>query len=506
MWRGWPGEMHASDEAGDEVSYGRQVTLLAERHPEETAIVHVDPEGSERRVRWDELERRANQVARLLDQRGVAQGDTVVVALVNSAEHFFCTLAAWKLGATVLPLRWDLPPWERDRLLELARPAAVVGAWEDAAPGTVGLGDVASSASLSGDPVPDRVADPARSIATSGSTGRPKLIVTPGPGTMTLDPTASATDAMGVRDRATQLVISPLYHTNGFACLNGLLAAQTLIVMERFDAALAADLIERHGVNTAITVPAMLQRMAEVPDVKERDFSSVDSILCGGAPLAPWVVREWIELVGPEHFFFSYGGTEGIGLAMVRGDEWLRHEGTVGKPVGCEVRILDTDGRELTPGEIGDVFMRREDETPTFAYVGAQAPRRTDDGFHTFGDMGWVDEEGYLYIADRRVDMIVSGGANVYPAEVEIALSEHEGVADVVVVGLPDREWGNRVHAIVEPLDAAHPPSAEELRGHCRARLAAYKVPKSVEVVGEIPRSAAGKVNRSALVAERSAG
>ncbi len=184
-------EKDETGESGEEVSYGRQVTLLAERHPKETAIVHVAPGGSERRVPWGELERRANQVARLLEERGVAQGDTVAVALVNSAEHFFCTLAAWKLGATVLPLRWDLPPWERDRLLDLARPAAVVGAWEDAAPGTLGLDDVASSASRDDDPLPDRVPDPARSIATSGSTGRPKLIVTPGPGTMTLDPTAS---------------------------------------------------------------------------------------------------------------------------------------------------------------------------------------------------------------------------------------------------------------------------------------------------------------------------
>ena len=182
--RGWSGdmdEMDETDETDEAVSYGRQVTLLAERHPEDTAIVHVAPGGSERRVPWGELERRANQVARLLEERGVAQGDTVAVALVNSAEHFFCTLAAWKLGATVLPLRWDLPPWERDRLLDLARPAAVVGAWEDAAPGTLGLDDVASSASRDHDPLPERVPDPARSIATSGSTGRPKLIVTPGP-------------------------------------------------------------------------------------------------------------------------------------------------------------------------------------------------------------------------------------------------------------------------------------------------------------------------------------
>jgi len=487
----------------EDISYGRQLTLLAEELGDRTALVAVSPTGEERRVSWVELDRRSNQTARLLATRGVSTGSLAVVALANSPEHFFSTFGAWKLGATVLPLRWDLPAWERDRLLGLADAAVVVGTWDDDVPGLLRLEDVVASAALDDGPVPDAVADPARAIATSGSTGSPKLIVTPGPGLVNTDPAVQATSQMGVRPRATQLVISPLYHTNGFASLNGLLTGQTLVVMERFDAALAVDLIERHGVNTAITVPTMLQRIAQLPDVATRDFSSLDSVLYGGAPLAPWVVRVWLGLVGPERFWFSYGGTESLGLAMARGDEWLQHEGTVGRPVQCEVRIQDATGREVPVGTVGEIYMRRLDGVETFAYIGAPTPPKSDEGFGTFGDLGWVDEDGYLYVADRRVDMVVSGGANVYPAEVELALSEHPAVGDVVVVGLPDEEWGQRVHAIVEPAPTADPPDEDELRAFARERLAAYKVPKSFEIVPRVPRTEAGKVNRAALVAER---
>jgi bile acid-coenzyme A ligase len=485
------------------ISYSRQISELAGRHPDEVAVVHAKLDGTERSVTWAELDRRSNQVARMFQSRGAGQGDTVVIALLNSAEHFFCTIGAWKLGATVLPMRWDLPPWERGRLLDLAAAKIVVATWEEEPLGSVSLADVDASEREDAGELPDAVADPARKIATSGSTGRPKLIVTPSPGVIGLDPMVEATNNTRVREGATQLVISPLYHTNGFASLNGLLESQKLVVMERFDAARAVDLIEAHRINTAITVPTMLQRIAELPGVTERDFSSVDAILYGGAPLPPWVARRWFELVGPEHFFFSYGGTEGIGLTMARGDEWLTHEGTCGRPVGCEVRILDAERRELPPHEVGDIFMRRLDHSTTFVYVGADMPETTVDGFRSFGDLGSMDEGGYLYIADRRLDMVITGGANVYPAEVELALSEHKQVADVVVIGLPDPEWGQRVHAVIEPVDAGDPPRAEDLRAFARSRLAAYKVPKSFEMVERIQRSAAGKVNRSALIAER---
>ena len=485
------------------VPLGRQLALLAERHGDRVAIVHVDPDGAERQISWRALDRRANQVARLLSEHGVTQGSWVVVALPNTAEHFFTDLAAWRLGATILPLRWDLPRWDRDRLLELARPAAVVAAWEDAPEGTLSVEDVKSSLTLDDSAVEDRIADPVRAIATSGSTGQPKLIVNPVPGVAGGDNMIRMAATVETAQYTIELVISPLYHTNGFAALHHLLEGRRLVVMQKFDAALAVDLIERHRVSFAIMVPTMLQRIAALPGVEGRDFSSLEFLHYGGAPIPEWVVHKWFELIGPERFVFSYGGTEGIGLTMARGDEWLHHPGTVGRPVGCEVKIVDDDGQRMPHGSTGRILMRRTDGSAACTYVGAEFGV-DGEGFSTFGDLGWLDEDGYLFVADRRVDMIVTGGANVFPAEVELALAEHRGVADCVVIGIPDVEWGQRVHAIVEPVDPSDPPTAEELRAHVRERLAAYKVPKAVEIVDRIPRNDAGKLSRAALAGARS--
>jgi bile acid-coenzyme A ligase len=199
----------------------------------------------------------------------------------------------------------------------------------------------------------------------------------------------------------------------------------------------------------------------------------------------------------------TYGSTENAGLSRIRGDEWLTHPGSVGRPFNSEFRILDEAGRELPPGEVGEIYGRSTASPgPTFAYVGAPA-RSTADGFASVGDLGWLDAEGYLYIADRRSDMLITGGANVFPAEVEAALLEHPGVADAAVIGLPDPEWGQRVHALWQARDPERPPAVEALREHCRARLSAYKVPKSFECVTALPRSEAGKLSRPALVEAR---
>jgi bile acid-coenzyme A ligase len=303
------------------------------------------------------------------------------------------------------------------------------------------------------------------------------------------------------------LTTSPLYHVNGFAyAYNPLLQDSSIVLMERFDAARAVDLIERYHVTYTVMVPTMLLRVARLEDVRSRDFSSIERIVYGGASIPEWVVRAWFELVPPERFAFTYGGSEGHGLVMTTGDQWLEHPGTVGKPLLGEAKILDEDGNEVPTGEIGEIFLRGGATGPSFRYIGQPTPDAAPGGFGSFGDMGYVDEDGFIYIADRRRDMIVSGGANVYPAEIEAVLTEHAGVLDVVVVGLPDPEWGHRVHAIVEAADPAHAPTADELRAHCKARLTSYKVPKSFEIIERIPRSAAGKVNRSALVDERASG
>ena len=200
----------------------------------------------------------------------------------------------------------------------------------------------------------------------------------------------------------------------------------------------------------------------------------------------------------------AYGMTEAIGITALRGDEWMAHEGSVGRGQrGTEVAGPRRGRRRRPAGEVGEVYLR----APAYGgsdYLG-DAPQlpTTDDGFQTVGDMGYLDEDGYLYIVDRRVDMIITGGANVFPAQVEEALIDHPKIADVVVIGLKDDEWGRRVHAIVEPADPDDPPTADEVIAYAKSRLAAYKVPKTVELVDVMPRSAATKVNRGRLVEER---
>jgi len=243
--------------------------------------------------------------------------------------------------------------------------------------------------------------------------------------------------------------------------------------------------------------------MADVAGIEDRDLSSLRWILQGAAPMPPSLVERWAGLIGAERIVMAYGMTEAIGITALRGDEWMHHRGSIGLGLrGTEIRILDSDGRQLPPGEIGDIYMR----SPTYGgstYLGASPMPETTEGFATVGDMGWLDEDGYLFLADRRADLIVSGGANVFPAEVENALIDHPGVVDVVVIGLADPEWGRRVHAVIEPRDPAAPPELADVVAFAKSRLAPYKVPKTIEIVESIPRSAATKVSRGSMVAER---
>ncbi|MFN8512747.1 MAG: AMP-binding protein [Chloroflexia bacterium] len=195
--------------------------------------------------------------------------------------------------------------------------------------------------------------------------------------------------------------------------------------------------------------------------------------------------------------------TEGIGATAIRGDEWLAHPGSVGRTTFSDVRILDAEGNDLPTGQVGEIFLRLKGPSPRPTNTSARPRQVHPRRLHTMGDLGWLDDECYLFLADRRVDLIITGGANVYPAEVEAVLSGHPAIGDVVVIGVPDVEWGKRVHAIVQPADPADPPAVADLDAYCRERLAAYKVPKTYEFADSFLRSEAGKVRRSALVTER---
>jgi bile acid-coenzyme A ligase len=408
----------------------------------------------------------------------------------------FAAMAAWKVGATPVPLRWDLPDWERQRLVE------VVDARIHLDETRVGWIDATEARDV---PVlPDATSPSLNGICSSGSTGTPKVILLSFPAVFDeVFSTPMVNQWRAVPRPQVILVLAPMYHTNGFVSLLSLLGGDQLVLLQRFDAARVVDLVERHRVSTFTATPTMLKRIADLPDVDDRDLSSIQWILQGAAPMPPTLTDRWIGLVGADRIIMAYGMTEAIGVTALRGDEWLAHRGSVGTGIrGTEIKILDLDRRELPAGEIGDIYLR----SPAYGgstYLGASAMPEAFDGFASVGDMGWVDEDGFLYLADRRSDLIITGGANVFPAEVETALIDHPAIADIVVIGLPDAEWGRRVHAVIEPEDRSSPPTLDGVKAFAKERLAAYKVPKSIEIVDAIPRSAATKVNRAALTAER---
>jgi bile acid-coenzyme A ligase len=487
------------------LTFGQRLAQLAQLHPDKPAIVFCNAQGDESIVSWEALEAESNRTARALATRGVNGQSLVVVSLPNSARFFAYTFGAWKVGACILPLNERLAEDERASLLALAAPTLVVSDWElkgehFVCPEELGV------AQFDANPLPDRLAQPGKAIASGGSTGRPKIIVDTTPWARSPGAVWGALGReAGLRQGQVQLVGSRLYHNGPFTWSHfGLFEDHTIILMERFDATQALDLIERHRVSFLFCVPTMLQRMARVEGVSTRDLSSIATVLHAGGPCPSWVKEAWIDLVGADRVCETYGATEEIGTTYVRGDDWLRHPGCVGRPFETELRILDDAGQPLPAGEIGEIFMRYlPSVNQTFAYLGDERIRSTPDGFASVGDMGWLDSEGYLYLADRRADLILTGGVNVYPAEIEAVLSRHPDVADVAVVGLPDDDWGQRVHAIVEPSQGAETLNLETLLSHCRQALSPHKVPKSIELVARLPRSEHGKLRRAELIRER---
>lgn len=480
-----------------DISNARRIRDLAEQCPDDLVLRHIGSDGHEQAHTWPELERRSSQLAGALAARGLGTGDRLGIGLRNSPQLALSAFAAWKVGAVPVPVRWDIPDWELARVREVIAPRVHLGA-ED-------LPWIDATADLEVPELADVVSPQVNGICSSGSTGTPKVILSERPAVYDV---ASGTPFMEawtpVPKPQTILVLAPMYHTNGFVTLFNLLAGDRLVVMEKFDAAKVVDIIERHRISTFTATPTMLQRIADLPGIDDRDLSSLEWILQGAAPMPPSLVHRWAGLIGAERIVMAYGMTEGLGLTALRGDEWMTHQGSVGRGFReTELRILDLDGNELPTGELGEIYLRSPVYSGYRYLGGAPRLRGTDDGFQTAGDMGYLDDEGYLYLVDRRVDIIITGGANVFPAEVESALIDHPQIADVVVIGLSDAEWGRRVHAVIEPIDHATPPTAEQVIAYAKSRLAPYKVPKTVEIVDAIPRSAATKVNRGALIAAR---
>jgi bile acid-coenzyme A ligase len=446
-----------------------------------------------------EFVERVERLAGLFAARGVTEGSTVTIGLPNSAGLVESLFAAWALGAVPQPISHRLPPLERAAIVDLANPSLVVGVPESEAAGRPALESVPRQ-------LPPGSFTPAVSpvwklVTSGGSTGRPKLIAATAPALA--ENVVGLGPALGMRRDGCVLVTGPVSHNAPFVVTaTGLLLGNHVVVMPRFDAAETLRLVEEYRVTWMLLVPTMMLRIWRLPAAVRlaADVSSLEVAFHLAAPCPPWLKQEWIGWLGPQKVLELYGGTELQAMTVISGTEWLAHRGSVGRPVIGEIQIRDADGQAVPAGQEGEIWMRRGAGAPSpYQYIGATA-RSAPDGWESLGDIGHVDADGYVYITDRLADMILVGGANVYPAEIEAALDEHPAVRSCCVIGLPDEDLGNIPYAIVELSEAV---SDEDLIAHLRLRLAPYKLPRMIERATTPLRDDAGKVRRSALRAER---
>lgn len=448
---------------------------------------------------YADLDLRSTRRAKLLARHGVSQGDYVVFALANGIEFFETSFALWKLGAVPCPISPKMPAAECAAIVEAVAPTLVIGAadLDFANCATLAAGTDPSAQDDGDGALPSRVSPSWKAIASGGSTGRPKVVVSGDEACF--DPLASGYALQRAGD--TVLNPGPLYHNAAFSAAHQCLFSGGHVVnMARFDAQLCIDLIERHLATYVMMVPTMMGRIRRLPPAQRdaRDLSSLRVLVHLGGPCPDWLKQEWIDWLGGEKIVEIYAGTEGVGATVINGKDWLRHRGSVGRPApGTEMKILREDGTCCDVGEIGEIYFRSGDGAgPTFRYIGAQ--RTEIDGWSSLGDLGHVDADGFLYISDRRTDLIISGAVNIYPAEVEAAIDRHPAVRTSVVIGLPDEDLGSRVHAIVQLIPDAELDEAT-LCDHLSSLIARYKLPRSFEFVFEDIRDDAGKARRSRM-------
>lgn len=477
------------------ISIGAALARVALQKPNAPAITC-----EEVTLTWAQLHKRTNRMARGMAARGVKLGDFVTIALPNSVAFIEACYAAWKLGAIPQPVSSRLPLSELNAIVELAETPIVVSdvAFESSKP--VVSSRALLEASKDESDLPDAVSPSWKAPTSGGSTGRPKLIVSGQAGLV--DGIGAAFWRINKGDVC--LMPGPMYHNGPFVTVfPALQIGARVVLMPKFDAEGVLREVEKHRATWVYLVPTMMGRIWRLPEeVRTKyDVSSLKTVWHLAAPCPAWLKEEWIKWLGSEVIWELYGGTEGLASTVLSGTEWLAHRGSVGRvQAGGIMKAFGPDGRELPVGETGEIYMKRDVGMPgTYRYVGA-TPRVLPGGWESIGDIGWFDADGYLYLADRRTDMILVGGANVYPAEIEAALEEHPLVASSAVIGLPNDDLGNTVHAVVQPRAGL---TVEMLHEHMSVKLVVYKRPRSYEFVDENVRDDAGKVRRTALRDER---
>jgi len=503
----------------DVTSIADIVRVHGARRPDRTALVVGD-----RTLTFGQLDARSSQVAQALRAAGVRTGDRVVFVEKNSAEFFEVMFGCAKLGAITVPMNWRLAPAEMCHIIADAQARAVVvgaeffddlEAIEDRLGGTdiVAIGehprwpsyhDLIAQYPAEDPGVATTSADTAFLIYTSGTTGLPKGV------TLTngnlFSKTTGVVDLWRFDDDSVSLLVMPVFHMAGTGwALIGVYQGCRTVVLRDVDATAILDSIARHRITNMLLVPAVIQTLLATPGVDDTDFASVRAIVYGASPITEDVLRRGLDRIGCE-FQQVYGMTETTGsitqLDAVDHDP-VRRPGLLrscGKPYPwVHVRIVDDSGRDVPAGTVGEVWTRSAQNMAGYwNNPDATAATLTPDGWLKTGDIGFVDADGYLYLHDRKKDMIVSGGENVYPIEVENVLMAHPAVDDVAVFGVPHPRWGEAVHAVVVPA-AGTSPTETELIAFARAHLAGFKLPKSIDFASQLPRTPSGKLLKRQL-------
>lgn len=472
------------------MTIGEAFAWLGAKDPSRLAV-----KDDHRQLSRIELERESNQLARAYLSKGAKPESYIVVSLPNSVAFVVACVAIWKLGATPMPMSVRLPRAEREILLDLATPSLIVSDWDVGYGSTPMLGANVDVGTLDQSPLPQAAATSWKAPTTSGSTGRPKIVrATAG---AWIDPQAQI--ASFIPRNAVQLVAGPLSHSAPFTyAFRGLMTGHSLVIHGRFDESRVLAEIARSGITWMMMVPTMMHRIMRLP-VEERaaaDLSGVESIVHLGAPCSPELKRQWLDWLGPERLMEVYAGTESQGLTAITGTEWLEHPGSVGRPIGgSSVQILNHDGVPVAPGTVGQVYLTRTGQL-SYQYIGATSQRRGN--WDSLGDLGYLDREGYLYLLDRLNDLIISGGVNIYPAEIEQVLEQHPEVRSAAAIGAADPDLGQRVVAVVDT--ATSSVGVDELMEWLKGRIDPVKAPKKLIQVNHPLRDDAGKVRRNEVL------
>lgn len=494
----------------------------AQNEPERLALVTA--EGKE--FTYGELGARVNQLSRALQAMGLGRGDGVAMLLNNHAEWIEVFLAAHQVGLYLTAINYHLTGPEVAYILENCEAKVFIteNAYAEAAQKAVGELDFDASHCIAIDDLdgfvayesvlapqstelPEQRSAGNLMLYTSGTTGRPKGVRRP---LADASPEASASMSalLGMlfeieAGKGAHLVMGPLYHAAPAGFASGAMhMGQAVVLMKKWDAEACLEKIAKYHITATHMVPTMFQRLLELPDKtkSQYDLSSLKNVIHAAAPCPPDTKRKMIDWWGPVIYEY-YAATEGGG-AYVNSKQWLENPGTVGKAwPGSQLLILDDEGKELPANEVGTIYMSSPMGEFKYYKDDKKTAESTRGNLFTVGDMGYLTDGGWLFICDRKNDMIISGGVNIYPAEIEAVLHQHPKISDVAIFGIPDDDWGESVKAVVELVAEVEPSDtiADEILTFAAENLAKYKLPRSVDFVDELPRLPTGKLYKRLL-------